>query len=47
MLIAWIKINNKKVTVAKSETCNKEKFKDDLKAKNIKFEGVDKITFIG
>ena len=47
MLIAWVRINNKKVTVAESEMCNKEKFKEDLKAKNIKFDGVDKITFLG
>lgn len=47
MLIAWIKINNKKVTVATSEMCNKEKFKADLNTKNIRFDGVDKITFLG
>lgn len=43
MLIAWILVNGKKIDVAKCEMCNKEKFKQELKDKNIKFDGVDKI----
>jgi len=43
MLIAWIRKNGKKVTVATKTGCNKDLFKTELNAKGVKFDGVDKI----
>lgn len=43
MLIAWVLKDGKKVDVATKIGCNKDKFKEELTAQNIKFDGVDRI----
>lgn len=43
MLIAYVLKNGKKIDVAVKDGVDKEKFKNELKNKNIKFDGVDTI----
>ena len=45
MLRAYILINGKKETVAERPGADKEAFKQELKAKGIKFDGVDKVIY--
>lgn len=43
MLIAYVLKDGKKVDIATKQGKDKEAFKEELKDKNIKFDGVDKI----